>query len=306
MEIIKYKGWQRNVRLANRRIELVATLDVGPRIIHLAVPGGRNVMKNYPGQLGKAGERAWQIRGGHRLWFAPEDPVATYFPDNGPVACRALPGGGVRLRPAPETPNGIQKEIDIYLDANAARVRLVHRIRNVGRKGVRLAAWALSVMAPGGTAIIGLPPRGSHPKDLLPNQSLVLWPYTDLADPRVTFGTRVILVAQNPRARKPFKLGLSNPEGWVAYAVHGCLFVKRFAYCPRSCYPDMGCNTELFTNADMLEVESLGPLATLAAGRQIEHVEQWRLLAGVPAIRTEADVERRVRPLLGSIARRPA
>jgi hypothetical protein len=301
MEIVKLRGWNRNVRLANGKIELVATLDVGPRIIRLAVPGGKNIMKNYTDQLGKAGERAWQIRGGHRLWFAPEDPVATYFPDNGPVAVAALAKGGVRLRPAPEKPNGIQKEIDIYLDAKAPRVRLVHRIRNVGKKNVQLALWALSVMAPGGTAIIGLPPRGSHPKDLLPSQSLVLWPYTDLADPRVTFGTRVILVAQNPRAAKPFKLGLSNPEGWAGYAVHGCLFVKRFDFCSCACYPDMGCNTELFTNADMLEVESLGPLVTLPAGRKAEHVEDWFLFAGVPAIRTEADVDKHVRPLLKKV-----
>ena len=298
MEIVKYRGWQRNIRLANAKLALVATLDVGPRIIHLAVSGGTNVMKNYADQLGKAGESAWQIRGGHRLWFAPEDPVATYFPDNGPVEVAALPKGGIRLRPAVEKSNGLQKEIDLFLDAKTPHVRLVHRIRNVGRKTTALALWALSVMTPGGTAIFGLPPRGSHPKDLLPNQSLVLWPYTDLADPRVTLGTRAILVSQNPRARKPFKLGLSNPEGWAAYAVHGCLFLKRFAYEPQACYPDMGCNTELFTNADMLEVESLGPLVTLAPGRQAEHVEDWYLAPGVPAIRTEADVDKHVRPLL--------
>jgi hypothetical protein len=301
MEIVPFKGWKRNVRLANGHVELVATLDVGPRIIHLAVPGGKNVMKNYPDQMGKTGERRWQIRGGHRLWFAPEDPVATYFPDNGPVGVVGLARGGVRLRPAPETPNGLQKEIDVCLDAKAPRVRLVHRIQNTGRKSVQLALWALSVMTPGGTAIIGLPPRGSHPEDLLPNQSLVLWPYTDLADPRVTFGTRVVLVAQNPRAAKPFKLGLSNPEGWAAYAVRGCLFLKKFAFDPCACYPDMGCNTELFTNADMLEVESLGPLVTLPPGRRVEHVEDWFLFAGVPAIRREADVDKHVRPLLRKI-----
>jgi len=296
MNIVAYKGWSRNIRLANKAVELIATLDVGPRVIHLAVPGGRNVMKNYPEMLGKSGEKAWMIRGGHRLWFAPEHPVATYHPDNGPVEARAI-RGGVRLRSAPEVPNGIQKEIDVVLDAARPHIRLTHRIRNVGRRTVELAPWALSVMAPGGTAIVGLPPRGRHPRDLLPNQHLVLWPYTDLGDPRLTVSTRAILLRQQPRS-KPQKIGLSNPEGWAAYAVHGCLFVKRFAFDPKAAYPDVGCNTELFTNADMLEVESLGPLVRLAAGRTMEHVEDWYLFAGVPAIRTEADVDRHVRPLL--------
>jgi len=302
MQIVRYKGWKNNVRLANGKLEMVVTLDVGPRIIHLAVPGARNVFKNYAGQLGRTGERAWQIRGGHRLWFAPEHPVRTYFPDNGPVSVGQLPRGGVRLRPAPERPNGIQKEIDIYLDAKAPHVRLVHRLRNVGRRSVRLAPWALSVMAPGGTAILGLPPRGSHPKDLLPSQSLVLWLYTDLADPRLRFGTRAILLKQDRRAAKPEKFGILSPEGWAAYAVHGCLFLKRFACLAGAEYPDRGCNAEFFTNADMLEVESLGPLVTLAAGRAVEHVEDWYLFARVPAVKKEADVDKYIRPLLKTLA----
>jgi len=297
METIEFGGWKRNVRLANPKIELVATLDVGPRIIHLAVPGRPNVFKQYADQMGKAGEAAWQIRGGHRLWFAPEDPVATYFPDNGPVQVEELPKG-IRLRPAPETSNGIQKEIDIALDKRRPRVRLRHRIINIGSQPVRLAPWALSVMAPGGTAIIGLPPRGSHPKDLLPNQTITLWPYTDLGDRRLMCGTRAILLRQDTAATKPEKFGILTPEGWAAYAVAGCLFVKRFACKPRKAYPDMGCNAEFFTNADMLEVESLGPLVNLKPGRKVEHVENWSLFADVPGIETEADVDQYVRPLV--------
>jgi hypothetical protein len=297
MEIIEYGGWKRNVRMANPKIELVATLDCGPRIIHLAVPGGPNVFKQYADQMGKAGEAAWQIRGGHRLWFAPEDPVATYFPDNGPVQAEELPRG-IRLRPAPETANGIQKEIDITIDKKRPRVRLRHRILNIGQNPVKLAPWALTVMAPGGTMILGLPPRGSHPKDLLPNQTITLWPYTDLGDARLKCGTRAILLRQDTAATKPEKFGILTPEGWAAYAVAGCLFVKRFPCKARKTYPDMGCNAEFFTNADMLEVESLGPLVYLKPGRQVEHVEDWSLFANVPAIETEADVDQYVRPLV--------
>jgi len=66
MEIVEYQGWKRNVRLASAKIELVATLEVGPRVIHLAVTGGKNLFKTYTEQMGKRGEKAWQIRGGHR------------------------------------------------------------------------------------------------------------------------------------------------------------------------------------------------------------------------------------------------
>jgi len=297
LEIVEFQGFKRNVRLAGPRAELIATLDVGPRILHLALPGRPNVFKVYPDQMGRSGEAAWQIRGGHRLWVAPENTETTQIPDNGPVELEELPRGGVRLRSAPETATGIQKEIDIYPRARGPVARIVHRLRNVGPAPVRLAAWALSVMAPGGTAVVGLPPRGTHPEALLPNQSLVLWPYTDLADPRLRLGTRAILLHQRPAA-PPFKLGLLNLEGWAAYAVHGCLFLKRFPLKPKKAYPDFGCNTELFTNADMLEVESLGPMVRLQPGRKVEHVEDWFLFADVPSLAGEADVDAFVRPLV--------
>jgi len=46
------------------------------------------------------------------------------------------------------------------------------------------APWALTVMPPGGTCIIPLLPRGTHPEDLLPGNLLTLWLYTDMSDPR--------------------------------------------------------------------------------------------------------------------------
>jgi len=298
MEIVEFKGWTRNLRLANKGLELIATLDVGPRIMHLAVPGKKNVFKAFADQIGGAREKKWLVRGGHRLWMAPEHPVKTYHPDNDPVVLEGLPKGGVRLRPSAEKSNGLQKEIDLFLDDARPHVHLVHRLKNVGRKPLFIAPWALSVMDAGGTAIVPLPPRGSHPKDLLPNQLIVCWPYTDLGDKRLTFGTECILLSQDRKAKKPEKFGMLNPEGWAAYSVHGCLFVKRFACGDWTTYPDMGCNTEFFTNADMLEVESLGAMVELKAGKSVEHVEDWFLFGGVPAIRSEADVDRYVRPLL--------
>ena len=40
-------------------------------------------------------------------------------------------------------------------------------------------------------------------------------------------------------------------------------------------YPDDGCNFETYTNHEMLEIESLGPLVTLAPGESSAHQERW-------------------------------
>ena len=86
MEKIAYGGWPNCIRLRNRRMELVVTTDVGPRIMRLAFRGGPNLLKEYPEHLGKRGGNAWRLYGGHRLWHAPEASPRTYWPDNVPVA----------------------------------------------------------------------------------------------------------------------------------------------------------------------------------------------------------------------------
>lgn len=281
VDIVPCAGWQRNLRLANGALELVITLEVGPRILSLAAgPRQRSVFKLFPQQAGGQGEREFRSRGGHRLWVAPEDRARTYFPDNCPVAHELLDAGRVRLTAPPEETGGLQKQLDVALDAQRARVTVTHRLLGLGATAAPLSPWALSVMAPGGTAIVPQPPPGEFPRDLLPNRHLVLWPYMDLGDPRLRLGRRYLTLRQDP-ARAPLKIGLLDEQGWAAYLLGDTLFVKRFACEPGRLYPDRGCNCELFTDAEMLELESLGPLRLLGPGAVAEHTEEWQLVTGV-------------------------
>jgi hypothetical protein len=305
VEKVEYKGWKNNLRLSNGDVELIATLDVGPRIISYRLKGGKNVFKEYADQLGKSGEKEWQIRGGHRLWIGPEDLTRTYALDNGKVQFKEIEPGLVRLTPAPDAEYGIQKEIDLKLPARGSRVRVVHRLTNTGDKPARLAPWPISVMAPGGVEIIPLPAKKPHPgspknartpADFGPNQTMVLWPYFDFKDPRWTFGSRYLTLRQDKRG--PTKIGLAHRMGWVGYLNDGTLFVKRFGYEEGKPYPDRGVNFETFTNEDMLEMESLGPLVRLAPGAKVEMVEEWQLFKDVPAFDDEAAIDKNIRSLV--------
>ncbi|MHC4506228.1 MAG: hypothetical protein ACYTFI_23280 [Planctomycetota bacterium] len=253
MEKVAYAGWENCYRLANGTVELIVTADVGPRIIRFGFEGGENEFKEFDEMLGKTGGDEWLIYGGHRLWHAPEEKPRTYFPDNVPVEVEET-DGVVRVRPPVETTTGMAKEIDIRLDPDSARVELTHRLTNTSLWAVELAPWALSVMAEGGRAVIPLPPRGSHEENLLPANSMTMWAYTDMADARWRWGRKYVMLAQDPAATVPQKVGLMVPDGWAAYANGGRLFVKRFPFDARATYPDMGCNVETFTNADFLEL----------------------------------------------------
>jgi len=298
-QTIPFLGWENCVRLGNDRIELVVTTDVGPRIIYLGLLGQDNEFATYPDMLGKTGGEEWRIYGGHRLWHAPEDPVRTYWPDNSAIQVEAHEGF-VRFIQPQEDNTGIVKEMDVAVHPEQARVRITHRLINRNLWAVSLAPWALSVMAPGGVGVIPLPPRGEHPRDLLPSSSLTLWPYTDMSDSRWTWGEKFILLRQEPGNAKPQKIGAFTPDGWVAYARRGHLFVKQFDVAENAAYPDRNSTVEVFTNADMLEAETLGPLETLAPGAAVTHTELWSLFDGVPQPETEQDVIDFLTPVIGS------
>ncbi len=307
LQVIEYRGWKNNLLLSNGDVELVVTLDVGPRVIAYRLPGGFNVMKNYDAMMGGTGEAEWQIRGGHRFWLAPEDLTRTYFPDNRPVAWEKLSDTAARFTPPPETEYGIQKVMTLELGATGTAVTVTLTVTNTGTAPTDLAPWGPTVMAPGGVEVIPLPPKAPHPghpsnakspADYGPHQELVLWPYFNFTDTRWTFGKRHLFLRQDA-TKGPTKIGLAHREGWVGYLNSGVLFVKRFDYRDGAVYPDRGTRYQTFSNEDMLEMETVGELVTLAPGVSASLVESWELHGGLPDIRTEADVEKHILPVLG-------
>lgn len=297
IEKVRYGGWSNCYRLANDRVDLVLTADVGPRIIRFGFIGQANEFKEFENEMGKTGGDEWRSYGGHRLWHAPEAIPRSYAPDNSPVQVNLLRGGVHVIQPV-EALTGILKEMEIYLEEQSAHVSVIHRLCNRGLWGVELAAWCLTVMDIGGTALFPLPPRGPHPENLLPTSSLAVWAYTDLSDPRLILGRQYVLLKQDPNNSVPQKIGASVPDGWVAYSRNGHLFIKQFLYEQDAIYPDMGCSFESWTNHEFIELETLSPLTWLEPGDQIEYQEDWYLFDNVPELEKEEDVVASVLPLI--------
>ncbi len=281
-----FDRWPDCFRLANDSLELIVASSFGPRILSCRLPGGDNLFKVFPPAPGR-------IRGGHRLWVAPEIAEVTWVDDTLPVRVEALPDGA-RLTGAREPASGLEKEIEIRL--SGASVTLTHRVTNHNAWPITYAPWALTQMAPGGIAFSGFPPRGEHPRDLLPSNPLVLWAYTDLSDPRFTWMPRYFALRQDAAAATPNKIGSFLARPWGAYLLDRTLFVK-WAEAKPGQYPDLGCNFEVFTNAAMLELETLAPLEAAAPGATLEHVEHWAVHGGV---QLAAVTDAAVHELLGS------
>jgi hypothetical protein len=178
-------------------------------------------------------------------------------------------------------------------------VEVLHRITNLNPWAIELSAWALTVMAPGGVGITGLPPRGTHPEMLAPTNPLVIWAFTDLSDKRWQFTRKYVLLRQDPKSSSPQKIGAFSPETFGAYYLGKELFVKRYRANPIMVYPDMGASFEMFTNPHVLELETLGPLTRLAPGATVEHVERWSLDKNIRIAKwTDTELDKALLPAL--------
>ncbi len=300
IEKVAYRGWDNCYRVANKRIELIATTDVGPRIIRFGFIGEENEFHEFDDQVGKSGGEAWRPYGGHRLWHAPEAAPRSYLPDNLPIEVKVKENKIHLIQPV-EALSGIQKEMEISIDEAGAIVTILHRLCNHGLWPVELAPWCQTDMAQNGVGIIPLPPRGPHPENLLPVNTLSLWAYTDLSDPLLVTGTQFILLGQDPARSSPQKIGAYTLDGWTAYARAGHLFVKRYTFQPDVRYPDMNANVQIYTDSDILELETLAPLITLEPGEHVEHVEVWYLFNDIPQPVDESDVVEHILPAVRSI-----
>ncbi len=274
-ENYEYAGWKNCIRMTDGEIEAVITTDIGPRIICLAFTGEKNVFGEMEQHLGRVGGDEWVIYGGHRLWHAPEVMPRTYYPDNKSISYN-WDGKTLKLIQSMEDTTRIQKEIEIT-SGSENNIRVLHRLINKNPWEVEMAPWALTVMGKGGKAIIPQELYRPAEGNLLPVRPLVLWSYTRMNDPRFIWGSKYIQVRQDPDAKSPQKIGVLNTLGWIAYSLNDYLFIKRYTYNPEIRYPDFGVNTEIYTNPDILEMETLGSLEKVSPGGFVEHTENWFL-----------------------------
>jgi len=299
-EKVSYAGSSSNLRLSNGEVELIIATDYGPRVMRFAIAGSDekdNIFGIVPDVSVKSDLGQWNIRGGHRLWHAPEGKPRSYVPDNDPVQV-VRDGDTIKLIQAVEPVTGIQKEMWITLDPTGSHVTVIHKLTNKGLFAVEMACWAMSVMNTGGIAIVPQEPFQSHDDVLQPARPMVLWSYTNLTDPRWAIGKKYVVLQQDPDIKDAQKLGVLNHAGWAAYLRKGTLFLKRFACDPHKTYPDFNCNNEIYTDAKFLELETLGSLEQVQPGESITHREDWWLFKGIDAGSGEVGIAAALQPLL--------
>jgi hypothetical protein len=285
------------LKLSNGTVELVVTTGIGPRIIRYAFAGGENILAELaatPPTSTALGD--WKPWGGHRVWAAPESMPGSYGPDNGPV--QASVNGRTITLTQPRDAAGLEKQLIVTLAESGTGVTIGHRVTNRTPFPLDLAAWALTIMNSGGMVVIPNEPYKSHDEALQPVRAIATWAYTDLSDPRWTFGSKYIRLRTDSSLKASQKIGVANRGGWAGYLRNGTLFIKRVDWDDAAVYPDFGVNTETYTAGDFIELETIGPIRRLTPGESVAHEERWSLFRNVNAGTSEQALDAVLQPLV--------
>ena len=142
IEELCYKSFGKCVRLTNGIIELVVTLEVGPRIIRFSAVGGENVFfedderkTNHDDQKEIYAEcygddlKPWAILGGHRIWTSPEAFPRSYVPDY--KSEYETIENGIKVISPVQSWIQLQPEFEITITGEN-EVKVVHRLKNCG------------------------------------------------------------------------------------------------------------------------------------------------------------------------------
>jgi hypothetical protein len=279
------------VEVANDSLSLLVTQSVGPRVISLRYQGGENLFAELPDAITETSAGPYHFYGGHRFWRAPEEIGTTYYLDNKPVDIERIQNG-LSIQQS-EVGTGVQKSIQLTLNASRPTVQIIHTLTNLGQENMNLALWAITQFRPGGVAIL---PHSAEATGFLPNRQINLWPYTDIQSAHITWGNRYTFVHANV-TEGHLKIGFPNPSGWMAYWTEGTLFVKKAVFDPQKRYYDYGSSSECYCKDQFLELETLSPIYTLAPGNSATHTETWEIYGDVESPSDEMHVQKIVSQL---------
>jgi hypothetical protein len=266
LERLRFEGFE-SVRLAGPRSDLVVTISAGPRILGLLAFEG-NLLAILPDSgIDLADGGRYRFIGGHRLWVAPEIPEITYQRDE--RACTATEvDGGVRVE-GPADGAGLVKSIEARPDGDGWVVD--HALRNDSDAPMTIAPWAITQLPIGGEIVLPIP---SSRDGVLPDRALVLWPYTDLSDPRIRVEADALRIDAAP-GRSALKVGAAPGDGTVAYRRRSTVFEKTAILDPDGEFADRGAAVQVYVCDEFCELETLGALATVAPGDAATHRERW-------------------------------
>ena len=282
---ISYHGWTNALLIANGRVEAVVVPEVG-RVMQFRFAGEEDgPFWNNRALDGKApdpGSAEWGNFGGDKTWPSPQSdwpkntgrawPPPRAF-DSMPVEAR-IDGNTVVLTSAVDPHYGIQTTRRIELEAKQAALRITTTYEKKTGDPIKAGVWIITQLNSPDRVLIPVPNPSRNARGYVEQSK-------DLpSDLRVEAGW----LSLTRDSKKATKIGTdARTLIWVGARQSLRIDITREK---NGEYPDNGSSAEVYTNPDPLtyvELEMLGPLATMKVGTRLEQVNRYTLFQRMEA-----------------------
>ena len=275
---LKFEGLDA-IELCTPSLRVVAITARGPRLAFWGRPGGRNLLLWKPGKYLRG---AWDLMGGHRVWATrpgADEAEETYAADNQPCTLK-VSARGFTVTGAPDPVHKTRRGFTVTALAND-RIAVDHFVHNAGVMLWSGGLWALTCTLTSPRHTYTLPLGDGSAWDYATMVTFRAWGGGhgggSFHDPQFRFTDDALVLRPAGRENKRM---LKADAGIMALhdPAQKLLFVKHSAYAPGGDYP-LGTNLALYVGPKnfMVEMETMGPAATLKPGQMLKHRETWLL-----------------------------
>jgi hypothetical protein len=292
---INYHGWPDAILLSNGVVEAVIVPAIG-RVMQFRFAGELEgpfwENDKLLGKKPEADSTNWANFGGDKAWPAPQTNWPQIISRGWPpphgfdgMPMEAVAEGSAVILVSPVDPDfGIRVRRRIELQPGLPVMTTTTRYEKISGPSVEVGVWVIT-QAKDPVAVYAILPETTHSDAAYVRQSDEL---------PVNFKLENNLIALTRDPKKNHKVG--TMAGTLVWVGRTELLRIDSALVPGGKYPDGGSSAEIYTNANPLayvELEMLGPLASMATGDKIERLSTYTL-----AHHTQNDPVAEVRQLL--------
>ncbi|MBI3920862.1 MAG: hypothetical protein HY318_05530, partial [Armatimonadetes bacterium] len=278
VECLDYRGYKNCYRLFNSVASVIVVPESGGRVLAYSL-GGRNVLYENRENDGKSfateGNKSWEPDGG-RFDIGPEITIPRH-PSLwiGPYQAKVLSSRSVRLTSEKDSATGCQIIRDFTLEKNSSQLKVTQKLVNISTRPVEWCFWSRTFARSGGVCVIPINPFSRFPQGWgqYGKGGLVQNPEKQ---EKVEVREGCLTLTTAPKIPK---YGIDSYAGWLAYAVDGLLFAKRFPVQADGYYKDgAGFTIEIWITPEVTELEPLSVAKRLKPGESFSFTEDWWLM----------------------------
>ena len=251
--------------LQTEEIDMLVTLDYGPRIVSVKRNGGPNLIYS------KA-DPEYNRNHGHKMRITLEKSTNPVYCDDSPV--RYIPmADGVSFVQTLTDPAQLELSMDVVFSSDIGSFMVVHSVRNRSRDDIRLSIYTETPFCSDGFVFA---PQSNIRESERPSRILSLWEKCSWRDSRLFVGDQYVTVHNDNQDSVPrLKIGINNTAGFCGYKEGKYAIIKRYVHNRTALYPFNSCSVFLTSSNGYLSIQNTSPFYLIAEGESARHIESW-------------------------------